>query len=93
MWSRAGRELFYQAGQSFWAVPVETEGNFGHETTELPIRKASFFQSAGLTYDVSPNSEHFLMVKLSATTEEGSQSDVVIVENWFEELKRLVPTD
>ncbi len=43
---------------------------------------------------MSPNGERFLMIKESATTEEGSQpNDVVMVENWFEELERRVPTD
>ena len=41
-----------------------------------------------------PDGERFLMIKPGATTDEGSQrNDIVIVQNWFEELKRLVPTD
>ena len=42
-------------------------------------------------YDIDPNGQRFLMIKPVETTEEGSP-DVVMVENWFEELKRLVPT-
>ena len=42
---------------------------------------------------MSPDGERFLMIKAIATAEQGSQPHVVMVENWFEELKRLVPTD
>ena len=49
----------------------------------------------GRTYDVSLDGRRFLMVKDSSI---GSSSDVpstrfVVVENWTEELKRLVPTN
>ncbi len=93
LWSRDGRELFYRVGTSYWTVPVETEGDFSHRRPELLFQGAFFFQTSGRTWDVSPDGERFLMIKRSATTEEGSQPHVVMVENWFEELKRLVPTD
>ena len=48
--------------------------------------------SLGRMYDIDPNGERFLMIK-PATTEGGAGNDVVLVQNWFEELKRLVPTD
>ena len=32
-------------------------------------------------------------LKPAETTEEGPESQVILVENWFEELKRRVPTD
>ncbi len=33
------------------------------------------------------------MIKSAETTEERSRNDIVLVLNWLEELKRLVPTD
>ena len=45
--------------------------------------------SAGyLYYDVTPDGQHFLMIK--EDQKEPGQINVVL--NWFEELKRLVPT-
>ena len=41
-------------------------------------------------YDVSPNGQHCLMARDSGADE---SSGYVVVENWFEELKRLVPVD
>ena len=38
-------------------------------------------------YDVTPDGERFLMV------ENSDDFRIVIVQNWIEELKRLVPTD
>ena len=38
-------------------------------------------------YDIHPDGQRFLMIKDEAT---GSEINVVL--NWFEELKRLVPT-
>ena len=46
----------------------------------------------GRTYDISPDGERFLMIKESASDEKSS-TEFILVQNWFEELKRLVPTD
>ena len=45
-------------------------------------------------YDVAPDGQRFLMLKeaASANTPVG-QPNTVIVQNWFEELTRLVQTD
>jgi len=44
----------------------------------------------GGAYTVAPDGERFLMIKRS---EETSTTELILVQNWFEELKRLVPTD
>jgi hypothetical protein len=41
-------------------------------------------------YDVSPDGSRFLMIRGSAQEETPSQIRIVL--NWFDELKRLVPT-
>ena len=41
------------------------------------------------TYDGSADGKKFLMVKQSANE---AAPQIVVVQNWFEELKRLVPT-
>jgi len=41
-------------------------------------------------YDISPDGKRFLMMK-EGTAQEQAQINVVL--NWFEELKRLVPTN
>lgn len=41
-------------------------------------------------YDVSPDCQRFLMIKPREQSEE-SATQINVVLNWFEELKRLVP--
>jgi hypothetical protein len=48
--------------------------------------------SASRQYDVAPDGEPFLMIKDTPPTVGGApQQQLVIVRNWIEELKRLVP--
>ena len=48
----------------------------------------------GRQYDVSPDGKRFLVIK-NAAVDGGAQArnQIVVVQNWFEELKRLVPVD
>ncbi len=49
----------------------------------------------GRTYDVSLDDERFLMMKAftSSTGGEVIRPQIIVVQNWFEELRRLVPTN
>jgi hypothetical protein len=40
-------------------------------------------------YDVTPDGQKFLMIK----TGDQQVNELNVIQNWFEELKRLVPTD
>ena len=92
VWSQDGRELFYRdfAG-AVLSVPVGLSPTF----TAGPVVK--LFDAAGYagggsslsgrTYDVSRDGRRFLMLKLGPTPARSA----VVVLNWFEELRRLVP--
>ena len=71
------------------AVGVRNEPSFAPGNAE-EILGGYFAGAAGRTYDISPDGERFLMIKESAG---GDSAELVVVLNWFEELKRLVPTD
>ncbi len=89
-WSADGRELFYRNGYQMLAVPVETGPTFSAEKPELLFEeryKLAPIPIAG--YDVSRDGERFLMIR--EDKKEAGQINVVL--NWFEELKRLVPTE
>ena len=46
------------------------------------------------SYDIHPDGQRFLMIKEAPQTEEASApTELILVLNWSEELKRLVPTD
>jgi serine/threonine-protein kinase len=95
VWSRRGDELFYRGEGSMMAVRIVSEPSFSASTP----RKLFDDQFVGggirvlasevLTrYDVAPDGR-FLMVKQSASAPTVAQ--IVVVQNWFEELKRLAP--
>ena len=44
---------------------------------------------------VSPDGQQFLLLASATETADGeaTPSQVIVVQNWFEELRRLVPTD
>lgn len=45
--------------------------------------------NGGPSYDISPDGSRFLMIKRS----DPPVTEIIVVQNWFEELKRLVPAD
>jgi hypothetical protein len=47
----------------------------------------------GRTYDISPDGKRFLIVKAGGGSGQAAVPQIVVVQNWLEELKRLVPVD
>jgi len=71
---------------------VRGEGGFG---APVPLFETeAFFVGAGLglraQYDVHPGGQRFLVLRPAG---DAAASEIHVVLNWFEELKRLVPTD
>ena len=94
LWSRDGRELFYYAPGRLMAVDVETTGDEFRAGRAKMLFERRFLQgSLHRQYDVSPDGERFLMIEDVEPGGSGPRLDVILVDNWFEELKRLVPTD
>ena len=71
-------------------VDITTEPTFGAGTSKV-LFEGSYQRSAGgaAFYDVTPDGQRFLMIQ--ARVQGAGQINVVL--NWFEELKRLVPTN
>ena len=92
VWSRDGRELFYRNGDQLWVVDVETEPGFRAGSPSMLFEAPYIHGNDGANpnYDVSLDGQHFLMVQQSGSVDE---TPVIVVQNWHEELKRLVPVD
>ena len=93
MWSRNGRTLFFRSpdGTEMWSVAVELEPTFRAAKPEQVFARHFYTDwNRQQTYDVSPDGQRFLMVE---EIEGSAQSQAVIVLNWMEELKRLVPVE
>ncbi len=88
LWSRDGRELFYRQGQQMMAVAGKTESTFSASKPQLLFRGLYLFGEFGnRNYDISPDGQRFLMI-----SQEEAPDQIHVVLNWFEEVKRLVPT-
>ena len=86
VWARSGRELFYvDESSTLMAVPVDTTGpQFKHGQPETVFATATKYWGDFYSYDVTPEGR-FLMLKNVGQRE----ARIVVVLNWFEELKRL----
>ena len=91
LWSRDGRELFYRSGSKIMAVDVDTKSGFSAGKPRMLFEGPYLPTSGSLPYyDVSPDGQRFLMLKpVESQTSVPTQINVVL--NWFEELKRKVP--
>jgi len=90
-WNANGRELFYRSGDKMMAVPVMLQPSFSAGRPAMLFEGtylSSTFPLTGVAYDVTRDGQRFLMVKDRPT----SATQINVVVNWFEELKRLVPT-
>lgn len=98
LWSPDSRELFYRNGAAVMAVSIDTKPAFS------PGKPRMLFQGPYATgyqespaWDISPDGKRFLMIKQPtgpnpASTTTGPKKIIVVV-NWFEELKKRVPAD
>jgi dipeptidyl aminopeptidase/acylaminoacyl peptidase len=100
-WSPDSRELFYISGDSMMAVKVKSKPTFEHEKPSPLFKIGAYMVNPSLRnlhpWDVDPDGKRFLMVKPVETVGEGSAtaepSKIIVVINWFEELKQRVPVD
>jgi len=93
IWSRDGKQLFYIStnDENYWAVDARTDGSFFGGKPRLLFTSNQFLQGApSHTWDISPDGQHFLMTKFGDRTP-NPVTEMILVQNWFEELGRLAP--
>jgi Tol biopolymer transport system component len=91
-WSRNGRELYFLApNTAMMVVPVQTSPTFTPGNASKLFDGPWFAQTAGRTYDVSPDGQRFLMIK-DATADSTLALPINVVVHWTEELKARVPS-
>jgi serine/threonine-protein kinase len=92
LWSRDGRELFYLDGQRRLAgvsIDARTGFHVGAAQT-LFDTKPYGVQGINRNFDAAPDGKRFIFTKTLPTPPDAKR--LIVVENWQEELKRLVPT-
>ena len=91
LWAPDGRELFYLSrGGELMAVRVQTEPSFAPGNAQVVFGGRTLAPALGRSYDISPDGKRFLMIK--EPTRDASSTEIILVQNWFQELERLVPT-
>ena len=87
-WSPNGRELFYRDEDKMMVVEIASNGELG--ASNALFEEPFAYSANGLNYDVAPDGRRFVMIDESEA--EPAPTQLVLVQNWAEELKRLVPT-
>jgi hypothetical protein len=86
VWSPNGDELFYRNGQEWMTVsmqlvtPVPTVGR------PVLLFRGDYLNVPGRSYDVMRDGQSFILIRRTADTTPTTQLNVVL--NWFEELRR-----
>jgi serine/threonine-protein kinase len=98
LWARDGRELFYRKdgakrATEVYAVDIRTGPEFSIAKPRLLFTGPDDIQRHGVNnvWDITPDGKRFLMVKRGERKAQ-PVTELVLVQNWFEEIRRLVPT-
>ncbi|MGH3373189.1 MAG: protein kinase domain-containing protein, partial [Actinoallomurus sp.] len=89
VWAHSGKELFYLNGrQEMTSIPLTPGASFavGQPRVLFPAAQYVLETNAG-AYDVSPDDKRFVLVRAATG---GTGTELVVVQNWFEELRGRV---
>jgi serine/threonine-protein kinase len=93
LWARNGQELFYVAPDgALMAVRVDSRAGALSTGRPAKVLEGVYVTVTGLvgrTYDVSRDGKRFLLVKPPA--DQGAAPQIVVFQNWLDELKQRVP--
>jgi serine/threonine-protein kinase len=95
IWARSGQELFYVSPTGALMRVGVARGSSWSATKPSVVVKEGYFTNLvwwGRSYDVSPDGSKFLMIKEGGPGGTTPPVSFVVVQHWFEELKRAVPT-
>ena len=91
VWAPDGSELFYRNGAQMLVARVESDPTFSTRPPELLFEAGYALEISGRpNYDISPDGQQFVMVKM-ASESAGESAQINIIQSWFEELKERVP--
>ena len=90
VWAADGSEFFYyrEVDNTMMAVEVNTDRKVGSATE---LFQGNYYGHAQPTFHVAPDGRFLMMKDAVQTTDSENPTRVVVVQNWVEELMRLVP--
>jgi serine/threonine-protein kinase len=87
LWARNGKQLFYRWQDQVWAVDVDTDAGFTLGRPRLLFARSGYSSGYPVrAYDLSLDSQRFLMVKLDER-KPAPVTELFLIQNWLEELK------
>ena len=90
LWSHDGRELFYASGQKMHAVSIHPGPPFSAEPPRVLFQIPDRVRAGSLArgnFAISRDGQRFLMVREQSWAEIAGTPTLVVVENFFEELR------
>ena len=96
-WSPIGDELFYVSTDTrqLMSVRVAPGSTWAPGPAKVVLKDPYFWGTtagaAAATFDISSDARRFLMIRPIKESEAPATANLIVVQNWFEELKRLVP--
>jgi hypothetical protein len=97
LWSRDGRELFFSGldSRQMFVVPVQSGTTLvaGRPQVLFEAAMVEFFPGGLRPYDLAPDGRFIVIRPAEEETGSSTAPSLILVQNWTEELKRLVPTN
>ena len=93
IWARKTRELFYRNGDKMMVVDYSsTDDAFRAGPPRELFTVSTIDDVTHATYDVTPDGKRFVVLLPQEDPSVSTTNHVILVLNWFDEIKRLVPT-
>jgi len=94
LWGHSGRELFYvDRDDQMVAAEVQLGDALRVSEREILFQMPDTYEGRGPNayitglYDITPDDQRFLMARVFREVETESESQLVVVQGWFEELR------
>jgi serine/threonine-protein kinase len=91
VWSRDGKELFYLQADRLMAVAVKGRAERFEFDPAAQLFTVPYVVDGA--YDVAADGRFLMIQPTAASGAAPAPGEIVVVQNWHEELKRLVPTN
>jgi len=87
LWSPRGDELFYRSGSKYMVASIVLQPTFAAGKPQV-FAEGPYVNVPGRSYDVDCDGRRLLVIR---EVEQPSTTEIRVVSNWFDELKRKVP--
>jgi serine/threonine-protein kinase len=90
LWAHSGRELFFARGRNMYVVRIHPGPPFSAEPPRVLFAIPDRVRAGSLvrgTFAITPDDQRFLMVRDNSWEEMAGTPTMVVVENFFEELR------